>query len=40
MAAELTVGDFSRATNLSIKTLRHYHQVGLPATAQSGAPVK
>jgi DNA-binding transcriptional MerR regulator len=29
MAAGLTVGDFSRATNLSIKTLRHYHQVGL-----------
>ncbi len=34
MAAVLTVGDFSRATHLSIKTLRHYHQVGLlePAT--------
>jgi DNA-binding transcriptional MerR regulator/effector-binding domain-containing protein len=34
MAAGLTVGDFSRATHLSIKTLRHYHQVGLlePAT--------
>jgi DNA-binding transcriptional MerR regulator len=29
MAAALTVGDFSRATHLSIKTLRHYHQVGL-----------
>src|ERR1700685_2065975 len=29
MAAGLTVGDFSRATHLSIKTLRHYHQVGL-----------
>jgi len=28
------VGDFSRATHLSVKTLRHYHQVGLlePAT--------
>jgi DNA-binding transcriptional MerR regulator len=25
----LTVGDFSRATHLSVKTLRHYHQVGL-----------
>jgi len=23
------VGDFSRATHLSVKTLRHYHQVGL-----------
>jgi DNA-binding transcriptional MerR regulator/effector-binding domain-containing protein len=34
MAAGLTVGDFSRATHLSVKTLRHYHQVGLlqPAT--------
>ena len=34
MAARLTVGDFSRATHLSVKTLRHYHQVGLlePAT--------
>jgi DNA-binding transcriptional MerR regulator/effector-binding domain-containing protein len=34
MAAGLTVGDFSRVTHLSIKTLRHYHQVGLlePAT--------
>jgi DNA-binding transcriptional MerR regulator len=29
MAAGLTVGDFSRATQLSIKTLHHYHQVGL-----------
>jgi len=28
------VGDFSRATHLSVKTLHHYHQVGLlePAT--------
>jgi DNA-binding transcriptional MerR regulator/effector-binding domain-containing protein len=34
MTAGLTVGDFSRATHLSVKTLRHYHQVGLlePAT--------
>jgi DNA-binding transcriptional MerR regulator len=29
MAAGLTVGDFSRATHLSVKRLRHYHQVGL-----------
>jgi DNA-binding transcriptional MerR regulator/effector-binding domain-containing protein len=29
MAAVLTVGDFSRATHLSVRTLRHYHQVGL-----------
>jgi DNA-binding transcriptional MerR regulator len=38
MAAGLTVGDFSRATHLSVKTLRHYHQVGLlqPATVNPG----
>jgi DNA-binding transcriptional MerR regulator len=29
MAEALTVGDFSRITHLSVKTLRHYHQVGL-----------
>jgi DNA-binding transcriptional MerR regulator/effector-binding domain-containing protein len=29
MTAGLTVGDFSRATHLSVTTLRHYHQVGL-----------
>jgi DNA-binding transcriptional MerR regulator/effector-binding domain-containing protein len=29
MATGLTVGDFSRATHLSVKTLRHYHEVGL-----------
>jgi len=27
--ASLTIGDFSRATQLSIKTLRHYHSLGL-----------
>ena len=38
MAAELTVGDFSRITQLSVKTLRHYHEVGLlePATVNPG----
>ena len=38
MAAELTVGDFSRITHLSVKTLRHYHEVGLlePATVNPG----
>jgi hypothetical protein len=25
----LAIGDFSRATHMSIKTLRHYHQIGL-----------
>jgi DNA-binding transcriptional MerR regulator len=29
MAASLAIGDFSRATHLSIKTLRHYHRIGL-----------
>jgi DNA-binding transcriptional MerR regulator len=27
--AELTIGEFSRITHLSVKTLRHYHRVGL-----------
>jgi DNA-binding transcriptional MerR regulator len=29
MTATLAIGDFSRATHLSVKTLRHYHDVGL-----------
>src|SRR5262245_52800798 len=29
MRARITIGDFSRASHLSIKTLRHYHDVGL-----------
>jgi DNA-binding transcriptional MerR regulator len=29
MTASLAIGDFSRATHLSIKTLRHYHRIGL-----------
>jgi DNA-binding transcriptional MerR regulator len=35
--AALTIGDFSRATHLSIKTLRHYHRVGLLAPADVDA---
>jgi DNA-binding transcriptional MerR regulator len=33
-AATLSIGDFSRATQMSVKMLRHYHQIGLlePAT--------
>jgi DNA-binding transcriptional MerR regulator len=27
--ASLSIGDFSRATHLTIKTLRHYHEIGL-----------
>jgi DNA-binding transcriptional MerR regulator/effector-binding domain-containing protein len=33
VTAGLTVGDFSRITHLSVKTLRHYHEVGLLAPA-------
>lgn len=29
MAARLSIGDFSRMTHLSIKALRHYHELGL-----------
>jgi DNA-binding transcriptional MerR regulator len=29
MTANPSIGGFSRATYLSIKTLRHYHEVGL-----------
>ncbi|HEY1626233.1 MAG TPA: MerR family transcriptional regulator [Streptosporangiaceae bacterium] len=29
MAPSLPIGDFSRATHLSVKTLRYYHRVGL-----------
>jgi DNA-binding transcriptional MerR regulator/effector-binding domain-containing protein len=29
MSTGLTIGEFSRATHLSVKTLRHYHEVGL-----------
>ena len=29
MALRVTIGDFSRMTHLSVKALRHYHEVGL-----------
>ncbi|MEJ0007914.1 MAG: MerR family transcriptional regulator [Steroidobacteraceae bacterium] len=29
MSSSVTIGDFSRATHLTVKTLRHYHQTGL-----------
>jgi len=29
MRSRVTIGDFSRAAHLSVKTLRHYHDVGL-----------
>jgi DNA-binding transcriptional MerR regulator len=31
VADTLTIGEFSRITHLSVRTLRHYHQVGLLA---------
>ena len=34
MPASLAIGDFSRATHLNIKTLRHYHRIGLLVPAQ------
>ncbi len=34
MPGSLTIGDFSRATHLSIKTLRYYHRVQLLEPAQ------
>ncbi|WP_120338804.1 MerR family transcriptional regulator [Cryobacterium soli] len=34
MTTMMTIGDFSRATRLSAKTLRFYHRVGLLAPAQ------
>jgi DNA-binding transcriptional MerR regulator len=38
VATSLAIGDFSRATQLSVKTLRHYHTLGLlvPARVDSG----
>jgi DNA-binding transcriptional MerR regulator len=38
MTASLAIGDFSRATHLSVKTLRHYHRIGLlePADVDPG----
>jgi len=32
--SSLAIGDFSRATHLSVKTLRHYHQLGLLIPAE------
>jgi DNA-binding transcriptional MerR regulator len=37
MKSSLTIGEFSRATHLSLKTLRYYHRIGLlePASVDS-----
>ena len=37
MRSFLAIGDFARATHLSIKTLRHYHEAGLLAPAEIDA---
>ena len=37
MQASLTIGDFARATHLSVKTLRHYHHLGLLVPAEVDA---
>src|SRR5258708_29269370 len=34
MPSSLAIGDFSRATHLTVKTLRHYHEPGLLEPAQ------
>jgi DNA-binding transcriptional MerR regulator len=34
MSSSLAIGDFSRATHLNIKTLRHYHRIGLLEPAE------
>jgi DNA-binding transcriptional MerR regulator/effector-binding domain-containing protein len=34
MPATLSIGDFSKATHLSVKALRHYHQVGILEPAE------
>jgi DNA-binding transcriptional MerR regulator len=34
MSNSLAIGDFSRATHLTVKTLRHYHETGLIEPAQ------
>jgi DNA-binding transcriptional MerR regulator len=34
MSSSLSIGDFSRATHLTVKTLRHYHESGLLEPAQ------
>src|SRR5579871_4009373 len=35
MRGTVSIGDFSRMTHLSIKTLRHYHDVGLLVPAET-----
>ncbi len=37
MSASLSIGDFANATQLTVKTLRHYHETGLLEPAQIDA---
>jgi hypothetical protein len=37
MGISLSIGSFSRATHLTVKTLRHYHEEGLLVPAQVDA---
>jgi DNA-binding transcriptional MerR regulator len=37
MSSSLAIGDFSRATHFSVKTLRHYHHLGLLVPAEVDA---
>jgi DNA-binding transcriptional MerR regulator len=39
MRSSLSIGDFARASHLSVKTLRHYHELGLliPANIDPGS---
>jgi DNA-binding transcriptional MerR regulator len=34
MTSSLAIGDFARATHLSVKTLRHYHELGILTPAE------
>ncbi|RAG82308.1 MerR family transcriptional regulator [Streptacidiphilus pinicola] len=34
MTSQLSIGDFSRATHFTVKTLRHYHDIGVLAPAE------
>ena len=34
MRGTLTIGDFARATQLSVKALRHYHRIGVLVPAE------
>jgi DNA-binding transcriptional MerR regulator len=43
MQSSLGIGDFARATHLSVKALRHYHETGVlvpvEVDAQTGSPL-